>query len=105
MAARSRPVGARSLAASGAAGSAAAALMSRSKPNSQPTALIIKARGSTAPAPAIAVPRLLEVGEAREGVMEALDQHLLGRDHVVDLAAGLLRGFRVLVEGGVPAGM
>src|ERR1043166_8220138 len=44
--------------------------------------------------------RLLDVGEAGERIMEALHHHLLGRQHVVHLAAGPLRPLAgLLVEG------
>src|ERR1700756_5801960 len=51
---------------------------------------------------AVARAVLLDMGEPREGIMEALHQELVGDQHVVDLAAGFFGLIAVLVEESVP---
>src|SRR5262245_42294527 len=47
--------------------------------------------------------RLLNVGNGRERIMEALDHHLLRRQHVVDFPARSLRHGGILVKERMPA--
>src|ERR1700730_14559415 len=48
---------------------------------------------------------LLYVSDRREVIMEPLHRHLLGGQHVVDLAAGCLRLDRLVVVEGMPPRM
>src|SRR5262249_33894177 len=50
----------------------------------------------------IARPTLLDVRDAREWIVEALHEHLLGCKHVVDLASGLHGQLRIVVEHRAP---
>src|SRR5207253_10243704 len=52
----------------------------------------------------IAVAVLFHMGEAREGIVEALDAHLVRHQHVVDAAARRLRLRSILIDRRVPAG-
>src|SRR6266571_2198264 len=54
---------------------------------------------------AIAGTILLQMTEAGERIVEALDRQFLGDDHVVDLAPGLFGLDRILIEERVPARM
>src|SRR5215510_15346846 len=46
----------------------------------------------------ITCPTFLDVGKTWERVVEALHQHLLSYQHVIDLPASLLRHLRIEVE-------
>src|SRR5262249_60526691 len=53
---------------------------------------------------AIARPILLDIGERREWIVEALQQHLFRHQHVVDLAAGFLPPAPALGRASAPSG-
>src|SRR5512136_1816454 len=48
---------------------------------------------------------LFNMGKRREGIVNPMQEHLLRRQHVVDLAARSLRPNRFVIEKGVPAGV
>jgi hypothetical protein len=48
---------------------------------------------------------LFDMCKRRERVVNALHQHLLGHQHVVDLTAHGLRLHRIVIEEGMPAGI
>src|SRR5215472_18745259 len=54
---------------------------------------------------AIARRRLLDVSDRGKRIVESLDQHTLGREHVVDLTPRRFRLHGFVVVEGVPAGM
>src|SRR5438477_9064488 len=51
----------------------------------------------------IAIPSLLDIPVSREWIVEALDTHFVGDQHVVDLAAGLFSERGILIEHQMPA--